>query len=111
MNVKPIPNRLLGENLVLIYPTKTGSLETPISNVRVERSQNIGSYSTGSPKSAAEITVWVDYRNSTWAEFPIGAKVKYAGETFEIIERKLYSAGTAPHHLKFTAKRIGEETV
>lgn len=110
MNVKPIPNKLLGDELVLIYPTKTGSLETPIANVRVERSQSIEGYSTSSPKYSEEITVWVDYQNSTWAEFPIGAKVKYDGETFEITERKLYSADT-PHHLKFTAKRTGDETV
>lgn len=111
MNVKPIPLRLLRDNLVLIYPTATGALETPIANVRVESSQSISGYSTSSPKYAAEITVWVDYQNSTWAEFPVGARVRYDGETFEICERKLYSAGTAPHHLKFTARKTGDENV
>lgn len=111
MNVKPIPLRLLRDNIVLIYPTLTGALETPIANVRVERSQSIEGYSTSSPKYAAEITVWVDYQNSTWAEFPIGARVQYGGETFEITERKLFSAGIAPHHLKFKARRTGDEVV
>lgn len=110
MNVKPIPQKLLGDNLVLILPTKTGTLETPISNVRVERTQSIEMSSQSNPKSTSEITVWVDYKRSTWAEFPVGARVRYGGETFEIIERRLYSAD-APHHLKFTAKRTGDEGV
>lgn len=110
MNVKPIPNKLLGDDLVLICPTKTGTLETPVSNVRVERLQSIEGYLTSDQKCAAEITVWVDFQNSTWAEFPIGAKVRYDGETFEISERKLYCAGT-PHHLKFTARKAGDEVV
>lgn len=109
MNVKPIPNTLLGESLVLILPTTTGSLETPISNVRVEKTQGVSSVSASKPKNNAEITVWVDYHNSTWAEFPVGAKVRYGGETFEIIEQKLYKdSGGAPHHVKFTARIISE---
>lgn len=110
MNVKPIPQSLLGDNLVLILPTKTGTLETPISNVRVERTQSVEGSSQSNPKSVSEITVWVDYIRSTWAEFPVGAKVTYGGETFEIIERKLYNdSANAPHHLKFTARRTGDE--
>lgn len=110
MSVKPIPQKLLGDKLVLILPTKTGALETPISNVRLERTQSVESNSQSNPKSTSEITVWVDYKRSTWVEFPVGAKVRYDGETFEIIESRLYSAG-APHHLKFTAKRTGDECV
>ena len=108
MNVKPIPDILLGDDITLILPTQTGRTETPISNVRVECSESIDGYDTKDPKSAAEITVWVDYHRSTWAEFPIGARVKYDGMTFEIIERKIYRAGIQPHHLKFKAKKIGE---
>ncbi|MDE6731801.1 MAG: hypothetical protein K2J77_02860 [Oscillospiraceae bacterium] len=109
MNVKPIPKALLGESLVLILPTTTGTLETPISNVRVERTQSVSGLSTRTPKNSAEITVWADHKNSTWAEFPVGAKVKYGGETFEIIEQKLYKDSSgAPHHVKFTARIIGE---
>lgn len=110
MNVKPIPKALLGESLVLVLPTTTGTLETPVSNVRVEITQSVSGYSSSDPKNAAEITVWVDHKNSTWAEFPVGAKVKFVGETFEITERKLYSADT-PHHMKFKAKRNGDEAV
>lgn len=110
MKLRPIPQKLLGDSLMLIYPTKTGALETPISNVRVERSENIEGYSSDKAKSTAEITVWVDYRRSTWAEFPIGARVRYNGETFEVDTRKVYRAGV-PHHLKFTAKKIGDELV
>lgn len=110
MRIKPIPQELLGDSLTLICPTKTGSLETPISNVRVERSESIEGNSSGDAKSTAEITVWVDYRRSTRAEFPIGARVRYNGEVFEVDTRKVYRAGI-PHHLKFTAKKIGDELI
>lgn len=109
MNVKPMPKILLGDSLVLILPTATGTLETPISNVRVEVTQGVSVLSASAPKNASEITVWVDHKNSTWAEFPVGAKVKYGGETFEIVEQKLYKDSSgAPHHVKFTAGIIGE---
>lgn len=110
MKIKPIPQELLGDSLTLIYPTKTGALETPISNVRVERSESVEGNSSGDAKSTAQITVWVDHCRSTWAEFPIGARVRYNGEMFEIKERKVYRAGV-PHHLKFTAKKIGDELI
>lgn len=108
MKVKPIPQELLGDDLTLIYPTKTGATETPISNVRVERSESVEGNSSGDAKSTVQITVWVDYHRSTWAEFPIGARVRYNGELFEIKERRVYNAGT-PHHLKFTANKTGDE--
>lgn len=109
MNVKPIPNELLGDNLTLIVPKATGSAETPISNVRVERSEDIEGYSTNDPRRRTEITVWVDYRNSTWTDFPVGAKVRFNGEVFEITEQKVYRADT-PHHCKFRAIKIGDES-
>lgn len=117
MNVKPIPNILLGDSFVLILPTTTGTLETPISNVRVERTEGVSGLSTSAakaspksaPKNSGEITVWVDYQNSTWAEFPAGAKVRYGGETFEIVERRLFkNSADAPHHVKFKARIVGE---
>lgn len=110
MKLKPIPQELLGDSLTLIYPTKTGALETPISNVRVERSESVERGSAGETKSTAEITVWVDYRRSTWAEFPIGARVRYNGEMFVVVTRKVYRAGI-PHHLKFTANKIGDDDI
>ena len=108
MNVKPIPNELLGDSLTLIVQKSAGFTETPIANVRVERSEDIEGYSTKDPNGRVEITVWVDYHNSTWAEFPVGAKVRYNGELFEIAEQKIYRAGE-PHHCKFRAIKIGDE--
>ncbi|MDE6728278.1 MAG: hypothetical protein K2J80_10130, partial [Oscillospiraceae bacterium] len=69
MNVKPIPNALLGGKITLVLPTKTGFSETPISNIRVERSERIEGQTANDQQSITEITVWVDYVNSTWAEF------------------------------------------
>ena len=111
MNVNPIPNRLLGDMIVLVTPTKTGSLETPIQNVRVERTET-AERSTVETRArvCVELTVWVDRHNSTWAEFPVGARVNYGGEIFEITESRVYRAGE-PHHCKFTARKTGEESV
>lgn len=106
MNVKPIPNRLLGDSITLILPTANGSSETPIKNVRVERENFFGDDIRG----CAEITVWVDRKNSTWAEFPVGARVRYDGGVFTITEQKVYRAGE-PHHCKFKAIRIGDDNV
>ena len=110
MNVKPIPNALLGDDITLMIPTATGFTETPISNVRVERSEDIAGYSSDDPRGHAEITVWVDRHNSTWTDFPVGTKVRFGGEIFEINEQKVYRAGE-PHHCKFKAIKIGDESV
>lgn len=110
MNVRPIPNELLGDSVTLMIPKTSGFTETPISNVRVERSENIAGYSSDDPRARAEITVWVDRRNSTWTDFPVGAKVRYNKELFEITEQKIYRAGE-PHHCKFKAIKIGDESV
>ena len=110
MKVKPIPNALLGDDIILIVPTAAGLTETPISNVRVERSESIKNHLSDDPRGNAEITVWADYRNSTWVEFPVGAKVRFGSEVFEIAEQKVYRAGE-PHHCKFRAIKIGDENV
>ena len=110
MNVKPIPNALLGDDITLMIPTATGFTETPISNVRVERTEDIKNYPSDDPRGRAVITVWADRHNSTWTDFPVGAKVRYGGEVFEIAEQKIYRAGE-PHHCKFTAIKIGDESV
>lgn len=109
MNVKPIPNALLGDKVTLILPTKNGFSETPISNVRVERSERVEGQKANAPQNITEITVWVDRVNSTWGEFPVGAKVRYDGAAFEIAEGKVYRAGVQPHHCKFKAIKIGDE--
>ena len=110
MNVKPIPNALLGDDITLMLPTESGFTETPISNVRVERSESIANYTSDDPRRRAVITVWADYHNSTWTDFPVGAKVRFGGEVFEITEQKVYRAGE-PHHCKFRAIRIGDDGV
>ena len=110
MTVKPIPNELLGDSITLVFPKDTGYIEKPISNVRVERSEELSGYSTKDPRARTELTVWVDYRNSTWAEFPVGARVRYNTELFEITEQKVYRAGE-PHHCKFKAVKIGDDKV
>lgn len=108
MNVKPIPNALLGDKITLMVPTATGFTETPIANVRVERSEDIENRTSDDPLCRAEITVWADYHNSTWTDFPVGAKVRFNGEVFEIAEQKVYRAGE-PHHCKFKAIKIGDD--
>ncbi|MDE6727631.1 MAG: hypothetical protein K2J80_06790, partial [Oscillospiraceae bacterium] len=80
-----------------------------ISNIRVERSERIDGLTANDQQSITEITVWVDYVNSTWAEFPVGAKVRYEGDLFEIAEQKVYRVGIQPHHCKFKAIKIGDE--
>lgn len=114
MSVMPIPDELLGDSLYVIVPTQSGSYEMPVSNIRVERSENIDGYSSNNPRARSEITVWVDYHNSYYhsleTDFPVGAKVRYNGEIFEITEQKVYHAGT-PHHCKFKAIRIGDDSV
>lgn len=104
MNVSPIPNELLGDSVTLILPTKNGSLEKRISNVRVEHSEKI----SNNTREVDEITVWVDRRHSTWTDFPIGARVAFEGAVFEITETKVYRA-KEEHHCKFKATKIGDE--
>lgn len=110
MNVKPIPNELLGDSITLILPTAAGKTEKKISNVRVELSDFVGDYSSKSPNDGGEITVWADKENSTAAEFPVGARVRYRSMTFEIIESKtFYAAVNKPHHIKFKARKTGDD--
>lgn len=108
MNVKPIPDILLGDSLTLLVPNASGKWsETAVRNVRVERT---GSVTDGFSKSArddTELTVWYDCeRSSPKLGFAVGMKVRYRGETFEITEYKMYFAD-GPHHCKFTARKIG----
>lgn len=104
MNARPIPNALLGDSLTLMLPTKTGVSETSVHNVRVERSEAL----KNGTQSRAAITVWADCQNSSHTDFPVGARVKYGGETFEITEQKMYRA-EGPHHCKFTAVKTGDD--
>lgn len=125
MNVKPIPNELLGEQIVLIVPTATGTAEYLVENVRAERSEKIEDSSAKSPRCYDEITVWADFHNSKLtgipnftelietnpeALFPVGALVRYKNELFEVFESKIYKAGT-PHHIKFKARKTGDDNL
>lgn len=104
MKINPIPDELLGSDIILLMPTSTGFMEIPANNVRVERSEKLES---GSLRRDV-ITVWADCRSSTRDKFPVGAKVRYNNELFEITEqRKYYAAG--PHHVKFKAVKIGDD--
>ena len=110
MTVLPIPKEFLNDFIVLIKPNGAGYTETVISNVRVERTESIDGYLTDNPRVCAEITVWVDRQNSTWTDFPVGAKVRYGSEEYEITEQKVYRVDT-PHHCKFKAIRTGDDSV
>lgn len=99
MNVKPIPNALLGSQIYLILPTKTGYTERPIDNVRVELSENVSDCFSESPRDTTEITVWVDYRNSIWEsedktaefDFPVGAKIRLTKNCLRLRNRKSFT--------------------
>ena len=111
MNVKPIPYELLGDEISLVTPYSGGSYRTNIYNVRVEKLEAITDYATQKTRDNTTITVWYDYVNSyPSAEFPVGARVEYGGDTYEIIEQKIYSAGS-PHHCKFKARKIHDSEV
>lgn len=104
MNIKPIPNELLGDSLTLITPTPSGSRQTTVRNVRIERSETLKNGTQCRPV----ITVWADCKNSSHTDFPVGAHVKLGTETFEITEQKMYRAAE-PHHCKFTAVKTGDD--
>lgn len=107
MNIKPIPDILLGDSFTLLTPAAGGWNETVISNVRVERTGAINDYSTAKARDNTEMTVWFDYANSSpKTDFAVGMKARYRGEVYEITEQRVYSADT-PHHCKFKARKIG----
>lgn len=108
MIVKPIPNKLLGDEIILQKPTESGWSDVYIHNVRAERVSSVeDSYST-SPREKTELIVWYDCVNSyPEASFEAGMRVKFGGEIFEITKSKVYRAEN-PHHCKFNAVKIGE---
>lgn len=110
MNIKPIPNELLGDSFTLLVPSAAGKwTETAIRNVRVERTETITEYSSQKQRDNTEITVWFDYANSSpKTDFSVGMKVRCRGEIFVITEQKVYSADN-PHHCRFKARKIGGE--
>lgn len=108
MNIKPIPDELLGDDITLILPTGSGFYRRNIYNVRVEKLEAITDYASRKIRDNTVITVWYDYENSyPQADFPAGARVEYEDCVYEITETKVYSAGS-PHHCKFKARKISE---
>ena len=110
MNIRPIPDVLLGDSFTLLAPDSSGKWsETVISNVRVERKGCISDYASQKARDNTEITVWYDCVKSTpKADFAVGMKVRYCGETYEITEHRVYLTYT-PHHCKFKARKISGE--
>ena len=64
MNVKPIPNSLLGDEFYLCVPTKNGWNRQLIENVRVERKSAVSSPTCSSTRDVSEITICYDYECS-----------------------------------------------
>lgn len=109
MNVRPIPDILLGDNITLLVPSSGRWDKLFISNVRVERSESVSDYSSQKARENTGLTVWFDHANSSpKTEFSIGMKVVYDNETYEITEVKNYFTDT-PHHCKLKARKIGGE--
>lgn len=109
MNIKPIPDILLGDSFTLLTPASGKWNETRINNVRIERVEAITDYSSQKARDNTEITVWFDCANSSpKTDFSVGMKARYHGEIYEITEQRVYSSDR-PHHCKFKARKIGGE--
>ena len=109
MNLKPIPQILLGDSVTLQIPSEEGFGEQEIFNIRVERTNSIGESSASVPCENTEITVWYDFSLSyPAADFTAGMRIIYRGETYEINEVKVFKADT-PHHLRLKARKINGE--
>jgi len=109
MNIKPIPDILLGDSVTLLIPASGKWNGKKISNVRVERTEAVNDYSSQKAREQTKITVWFDLAKSfPKTDICAGMSVRYHGEIYEITESKIYSAN-APHHLKFTARKTGGE--
>ena len=101
MNVKPIPDSLLGDSAELLIPNGSGYDITELDNVRVERTSCVSDYSSQRMRDRTEITVWFDLESSYPAdtEFAAGQKLRYLGEEFEVLEARTFIADS-PHHVR-----------
>lgn len=108
MTVKPIPNKLLGDEIILQRPSADGWSDVYIHNVRAERVSSVDDSYSNNPREKTELIVWYDCVNSyPETSFEAGMRVKFGGEIFEITKSKVYRA-EKPHHCKLTAIKIGE---
>lgn len=107
MNVKPIPDSLLGDRFTLYTPRSGGWNGITVENVRVERTSAASSPTSSNTRDISEITVWYDCANSyPSADFCAGMRAKYHGEIYQITEVKFYRAN-ALHHIRIKAVKIG----
>jgi hypothetical protein len=108
ITINPIPDSLLGDSFSLIEPNKNGFERTEISNVRIDRTSAVSDYSSQRMRDTTELSIIFDCENSLpkYAEFCAGQQAEYCGETFEIVEVKLYSSDK-PHHYTLKAKKTG----
>lgn len=109
MNVRPIPDSLLGDDFYLYEPTERGWRETLIENVRIERTSAVSSPTADKTHNVSEITIWYDYENSyPSADFSAGMRAKYHGEDYKITEVKFFRAEEL-HHCRIKAVKISGE--
>lgn len=109
MNIEPIPNSLLGDDIILQKPEENGRTDYSVTNVRVERSYSIESFQSGAKRNSSELTVWFDCENSfSPIDIAVGMSIKYGGEIFDIVKIDVLR-GTSPHHLKISAVGTGNK--
>ena len=107
MNIKPIPDELLGDAVTLYEPTSSGYRKTEVVNVRVDRTNSVTDFTSAHTRDTTEITIYYDCENSrpSYVDFAAGMQAEYCGERFEIIKVKRYCA-VNPHHYTITARKI-----
>ena len=111
MTFEPIPNELLGDEFYLMRPVAHGWINYRVSNVRVERSSSIESGYPEAPLEKTKLTVWIDSVNSKKPiDVVCGMRILYNDEVFDIVNVKELSTD-APHHLKITAVKAGDNTL
>lgn len=108
MTIEPIPDSLLGDEIVVLKPDQNGWTECTVSNVRAEKTNAVeNGYSN--PQEKTRLIVWYDFVNSNPKALDIasGMRIRFEGEIFDIVSVKVYRAET-PHHIKISAVKIGE---
>ena len=107
-NIRAIPQELLGESFTLIIPNGDGFDEILVRNVRVKKKSAVSDYSSARMRDVSELVIYYDCANSLphGLDFTAGMQLEYGGELFEVLEAKLF-CGTAPHHRRITARKIG----
>lgn len=107
MTIKPIPDELLGDAIILHTPASGGFEDTEVWNVRVDRTNTITDFTSAHTRDTTEITIYYDCENSRpkYTDFAVGQQVSYCGERYELLEVKRYCSGE-PHHYTIKARKI-----